>query len=143
MPDYNKVILSVPTSGAGATPAATYAFFTRGYKPPRQARSIGFDYVHNQNGLHKYVYDNGPNINTWDPFQIVCGDQFKDLGSASVQFGNLLFLWNYIGPISMQAPEGAYTVAWADAPLEKQFAQFPSAVGDKIEFGVTVTFEET
>lgn len=142
MADGNKVILSVPTSGAGATPAATFSFYSRGYKPPRQGRSTSWDDVHNQNGLFRYTYDNGPNFNTWDPFQIVCDDAFKDLGAASVQLGNLLFLWKYKGLITMRAPDAVYNVMWSSQPLEKAFEQFPHAVGDKMTLAVTVTFED-
>ena len=66
----NPIILSVPTSGDGATAAATYVFYTAGYSPPRQGRSTGQDIVHNQNGVFKYRYDNGPNVYAWEPFQI-------------------------------------------------------------------------
>lgn len=136
------ITLSVPTSGAGATAAATYQFASRGYKPPRQGRSIGFDDVHNQNGLFRYVYDNGPNTRTWEPFDIVCTDEFGGLGAATVQIARLEFLWRYRGAIGMQAPDGVYTVSWADAPLEKQFESFPHAAGDKIKMRAVVNFEE-
>lgn len=136
------IILSVPTSGAGATAAATYSFASRGYKPPRQGRSIGFDDVHNQNGLFRYVYDNGPNNYTWEPFQIVVADEFGGLGAATVQKDRLEFLWRYIGPIGMQAPDGTYTVTWSDAALEKSFESYPHAAGDKLRMALTVNLED-
>ena len=140
----NEIILSVPTSGSGATAAATFSFFTSGYQVPRQGRSISADTVHNHNGIFTYVYDNGPNIRTWQPFEIVCSDKFLNyLGAATQQHSRFEFLWNYTeGSITLQAPEGVYAVRWSDQPLERRFARFPSAVGDKIEYRYQVNFEE-
>lgn len=140
----NELIMSVPTSGAGATPAATFSFFTDGYKPPRQSRATASDVVHNQNGVFIYVYDNGPGPYAWSPFRIVCSDKFQDyIGTATQQYANFDFLWRYTeGSILLRAPEGMYQVHWTDSPLERDFRQFPSAVGDKIEYVIQVNFEE-
>lgn len=124
---------SVPTSGGGATAAATIGFFTIGYQPPRQTRSSSRDIVHNQNGVFKYVYDNGPGVFEWNQFEIEINDKFSaQLGTATTQYNNLQFLWNYLGgPIGMAAPEGVYSVGFTGAPLERQFKVYPSAAGDK------------
>ncbi len=140
------ILLSVPTSGGGATPAATYSFYTSGYRPPRQGRSAGTDIVHNQNGIHKYRYDNGPNVHIWEPFQIRISDDFRtELGAATTQWQRLQFLWNYVeGPMKMHVPEGIYDVVWADAPLERRFgSHYPTgASGDKLSYDVVINFEE-
>lgn len=140
----NEIILSVPTSGGGATAAATFSFFTSGYRPPRQGRSISDDTVHNQNGIFVYVYDNGPNVHTWQPFQVVCSDKFENyLGSATQQLSNFNFLWNYAeGSMTLRAPDGIYAVRWSDAPLEKDFQQFPAQAGDKIAYRMQVNLKE-
>jgi hypothetical protein len=146
MSEYTFIVLSVPTSGGGATPAATFAFGTQDYKPPRQGRSTSFDDVHNQNGRHRYVYDNGPGFRAWDPFRVKCVDELQTiLGvSATQQHAQMEFLWNYIGPIGMLAPEGVYTVHWADS--QKQLGwlggRYPAGAGDKIAYDVSVAFEE-
>jgi hypothetical protein len=136
----------VPTSGGGSTAAATYSFFSADYKAPRQGRSTAQDIVHNQNGIFKYRYDNGPNVHAWSPFRVVISERFKgQLGAATQQWANLSFLWNYSeGPLKLQAPEGIYNVDWSDAPLERQFMRYPAAAGDKEEWDieVQVTFEE-
>lgn len=144
MSDRRPIVFSVPESGGGATPAATLAFFTVGYRPPRQDRSSSRDTVHNQNGIFKYVYDNGPGPYAWDQFQIEVNDAFSgELGDANTQWANLLFLWNYQdGPMGMEAPDGVYSVGWADAPLERQFMGFPGAAGDKVTYRVVVNIEE-
>lgn len=140
----NNIILSVPTSANSATPAATFAFMTSGYRPARQGRSIGEDIVHNQNGIFGYVYDNGPNVRVWDPFVIRCDDAFKgQMGSATQQAANLDFMWQYHeGPMTMQAPDGTYPVHWAATDLARQFVSFPAEVGDKLVMDVTVNLEE-
>lgn len=141
----NQIVLSVPTSGSGATPGATFSFSTSGYKPPRQGRSLGTDIVHNQNGAFKYVYDNGPNFWAWDPFEAVLTDQFSGVsgGGATQQYANLRFLWNYVGVMGIRTPDGAYNVVWAaGADFQQSFQQFPNSVGDKMEFRVTLNIEE-
>lgn len=145
MADLTPLILSVPTSAGGATAAATFGFFTSGYRAPRQGRSTAQDIVHNQNGIFKYRYDNGPNVFTWEPFRIIINDNFNNklAMSATQQLANLDFLWNYIeGPLGLAAPEGVYAVDWANAPLEKVMLGAPLAAGDKIAWAVTVNFEE-
>jgi len=138
------LIFSVPTSAAGATPAATFAFFSVGYKPPRQNRDTAIDRVHNQNGVFNYVYDNGPGAYEWDQFQIEINDAFAngEPGSADTQWANLQFLWNFQGPIGFAAPEGVYSVGWAAAPLERQFARYPGSAGDKIVTRVVINLQE-
>jgi hypothetical protein len=136
------IVLSVPTSGAGATPAATYAFYTAGYRMPRRERMTTRDVIKNQNGLFIYRYDNGPGPRSWDPFDIVMSSKFRDLGEAATQLARLEFIWNYVGNVGMKAPEGIYTVNWSDAPLQPRFDSFPGQAGDKINYRVTVTFEE-
>jgi hypothetical protein len=144
------LILSVPTSAGGDTAAATFAFFSGDYRPPRQGRSTASDTVHNQNGLFKYRYDNGPNVFEWQTFRIIVSDRFMNdgvgntaIGSATQQLSHLDFLWNYVeGPLGFAAPEGVYSVDWAEAPLEKVFRGFPGAAGDKIDWDVSINFEE-
>jgi len=144
MPEAVPIFLSVPTSAGGATAAATFGFFTSGYRAPRQGRSTSQDIVHNQNGIFKYRYDNGPNVHTWEPFRIIASDTFRDaIGSATQQLANLDFLWNYVeGPLGMAAPDGVYSVDWANAPLERVMLDTPLAAGDKIKWAISVAFEE-
>lgn len=142
--DPQLIVLSVPISGGGSTAAATFSFWTSGYKPPRQPRATSFDDVNNQNGRFRYIFDNGPGALVWEPFEIAFIDAGKDFagGAATQQAANLDFLWNYRAAMGMQTPDGIYSVAWADAPLERRFGQFPSAAGDKIhdEMRVVVNF---
>jgi hypothetical protein len=142
----NQIIVSYPTYGPSGNyiPAATYRFMTAGYKPPRQNRSISTDTVHNANGVHKYIYDNGPRDYSWDPFEVALEDVFGPMGgSATQQLANLKDIWNHVGPLSMQTPDGLYDVHWAAGQaLEPKFVHFPNQVGDKIEYRVTVQFEE-
>lgn len=141
----NEIVFSVPTSGGGATPPATFSFMTSGYKVPRQGRSSGMDTVHNQNGVFRYFYDNGPNSRTWEPFAIVASDAFTSVagGGATQQAANLDFLWQYVGPMGMQAPEGTYTVGWAPGTeYLPAFTRFPSEVGDKIELRTDINIVE-
>lgn len=142
----NLVILSYPTVGpSGAyVPSATYSFFSRDYKPPAHHRSIGKDIVHNQNGVFKYLYDNGPSYRSWEPFRLIIDDRFAPIvGSATVQYQNLMDMWERTGPFEMEGPDGElYDVHWAVDKLEKDFISFPASVGDKIEYTITVQFEE-
>jgi hypothetical protein len=144
--NFVPLYLSVPTSGAGGTAAATYGFFSSNYKPPRQGRSTSMDIVHNQNGVFKYRYDNGPNIHHWEPFDLILLDEFKNaLGGATLQWQRLQFLWNYVeGPLGLAAPEGVYTVDWASAALERQFyGKYPAPSDAKVhEYRVLVQFDE-
>jgi hypothetical protein len=141
------LILSKATwinSASVATAAATYAFMTSGYRPARQERIIDTDTVRNQNGLHKYIYDGGPGYRQWDPFKIVCDNAFERIlgANASVQYANLLSLWNHPGLLGMSAHDGVYNVAWAQQPLEVEWRQFPQATGATVSPVVTVQFEE-
>ena len=142
----NVIILSHPTyvGPSGATAAATHSFFTKDYKPPSQDRSLDFDVVHNQNGIFKYVYDNGPGFRRWDTFEVSCQDKFSEItgANAATQFSNLLKFWNYPGVLGMQAPDGTYDVHWAQDPQQRSFLLFPHEVGDNIEYDVAVTLEE-
>lgn len=145
MSDRLAIILSVPTSGGGATPAATMPFFTVGYRPPRQGRSVSRDVVHNQNGLFIYPYDNGPGLREWDQFQIEVNDSFtNELGAnGQEQYERLQFLWNYQGIMGLADPIGVYSVGWAPAPWEPQFKRYPGSAGDKIyDLRVVVNLEE-
>lgn len=141
---YRTLTFSVPTSGAGATPAATFSFFTIGYRPPRQHRISGQDVVSNQNGIFKYRYDNGPGPYEWNTFEIRISDTFRnELGSATQQQANLDFLWQYkSGPMGMADPERVYSVVWAPVPLEPVFEGFPVAAGDKIHKRYSISLEE-
>jgi hypothetical protein len=140
----NLLILSYPTYGPSGdyNPAATYQFLTRGYRPPRQARSVGSDIVHNKNGVFKYVYDNGPSTHQWEPFEVSLEEVYKGGPSATTQWNNLLDLWDHTGVLRMSTADGTYNVHWSNQPLEKRFISFPSQVGDKIEYSVVVQFEE-
>lgn len=141
------ILLSVPTSGNGATAAATFAYFTNDYRPPRQARFTSADWNKNHNGLHKYNNDNGPGPYTWSPFNLMLADDIsRDLPSPTQMWANLQFLWNYIeGPLQMGTPDGVYLVDWPEGfQLERQFLTQKGAAGDKqrSEYRVTVSFEE-
>lgn len=139
----NIIILSVPTSGNGATAAATFAFFTSGYQPPRQARAVGWDDVHNQNGHFRYRYDNGPGALSWSPFQLVFNDNLKPAGpSATQMLSNFAFLNQYTGAMGLAAPEGVYTVAWGKSDIEHRFTEFPVGAGDKYEWRTVVNIVE-
>jgi hypothetical protein len=142
----NTIVISHATyvGASGATAAATYAFFTREYKPPTQERSLEADVVHNQNGKFKYVYDNGPGFKAWQPFTITCGDAFKDFlgATAGLQYARLLQMWEYPGILGMRAPEGTYGIHWAAGGIEPAFRAFPTEVNNKIEWEVVVQFEE-
>lgn len=142
----NRIIFSVPTSGGGATPAATFSFYTAGYRPARQPRSKTRDIVHNQNGVFIYPYDNGPNRYQWDQFEIVLSEAFKaELGNSDTQWAQLRFLWQYMdGPMGFSAPDGVYSVGWGDnASMERQFKRYPASAGDKInEYRVVIEIEE-
>lgn len=138
----NLIVLSHPVYGA--TPAATYAFFTKDYKPPTQDRSLDYDVVINQNGKFKYVYDNGPGFKKWQPFSIACEQAFASVVGATAggQYARIIELWNYPGIIGLKAPEGTYSVHWSDNPLESAFRVFPTKTTDKPEWEVVVQFEE-
>lgn len=137
----NTIIFSVPTSGGGATPAATYSFMSRGYKQPHQGRASGMDTIGNQNGSFRYIYDNGPGPYDWEPFELVLSDRFAGVagGMATQQAANFLFLWSYTGPMGMRVPGGTYTVAWQPGmDLQREWLSFPTDVGD-----VRHTFESS
>jgi hypothetical protein len=141
------IVLSKATyvsAASVATAAATYSFVTKGYKPGRQVRMIDSDVVKNQNGKFRYVYDNGPGFRSWQPFQIVCDDNFQSLTAANAaeQFANLLSLWNHPGPLGMKGPDGTFSVIWAPQALEPGWRQFPGASGATVEYQVTVQFDE-
>lgn len=142
----NLIIFSHATylGPSGATAAATYAFMTRGYKPPTQDRSIESDIVHNQNGKFKYVYDNGPGFKSWQPFAILCEDAFASIlgATAGTQYARLEELWQHPGVLGMRAPEAVYGIHWAQNAREPAFRAFPVNSGDKMEWEVTVQFEE-
>jgi hypothetical protein len=129
------LILSVPTSAAGATAAATFSFFTTDYRPPRQPRMSSRDVVVNQNGIFPYDYDNGPGLHAWSPFTLSMTDEFPGfLPSATQQRANLKFLWQYVeGGMRMEGPDGdVYDVHWAPGTdLERQFLARSGAAGDK------------
>jgi len=138
----NLVFLSHPAYGA--TPVATYAFFTKEYKPPTQARAVEVDVVVNQNGKFKYVYDNGPGFKTWQPFTIACENIFATVvgGIAPTQYSRLTEMWNYPGVLGMKTPDGVYAVHWAANAIEPAFRVFPIRANDVPEWEVVVQFEE-
>ena len=143
----NPITLSHPTYNgpSGATAAATYSFFTKNYQPPVQERSVDYDIVHNQNGIFKWIYDNGPGFHRWPAFAITCQDAFEPyLGvDAQTQFNRLLEMWNFIGTLGMDAPEGSYNVHWAQDPRESSFLpRFPVDPSAPLEVDVQVMFEE-
>lgn len=141
----NLIILSRATyvGPSGATAAATYSFFTSDYGPPAQERYIEYDVVKNQNGKFKYIYDNGPGWKKWSPFNIHCEDAFASVVGATAggQLARLLTLWEHPGLLGMTAPEGTYSVHWADS-MERSFKIFPREVNQKQEYIVAVQFEE-
>lgn len=141
----NLIVLSHATyvGPSGATAAATYSFFTKEYTPPLQERSIDVDIVHNQNGRFKYLYDNGPGFKRWNPFTIACEDVFASVvgATAAGQYARIREMWDYPGTLGMRAPEGVYSIHWAES-IEQAFRSFPISVGDKLEWGVVVQFEE-
>lgn len=138
----NLITISHPVYGA--TPAATYSFFTSEYKPPAQARSLEMDIVHNQNGKFKYIYDNGPGFRSWAPFTVRCEESFsKHLNAtAGKQYERITEMWNYPGVLGLKTPDGVYSVHWAANTIEQAFRAFPVQVGDKLEWEVVVQFEE-
>ena len=140
------IVLSYPTYGPTSAPvsSATYSFMSRGYAPPERQRSIGWDNVHNANGHFRYVYDNGPSTKSWKTFELVTNDNFANLlgASATQQYANLLDLWDYTGAMGMAAPDGIHEVHWGQASLQAKFEAMPGSVGDKIDFSVSVQFEE-
>lgn len=137
----NLIILSHATYGA--TAAATYRFVTSDYQPPTQERFIEQDVVKNQNGKFKYLYDNGPGFNKWQPFTIHCEKAFaSELGaSATVQLARLRQMWEHPGLLGLQGPDGVHTVHWA-GDHERAFRVFPKRVTQALEFTVVVQFEE-
>jgi hypothetical protein len=145
----NLIVLSRPTYvGAGgtsqATPAATYAFFSRDYKPPDQERYMDYDIVKNQNGKFKWIYDNGPGFKTWNPFTLVLEDSFQNvLGySATQQLANLRTIWEHQGTLGMRSPDGTFNIHWAKEALENGWRAFPHEVGEETKYEVVVQFEE-
>jgi hypothetical protein len=138
------ILMSVPTSADGASAAATFRFVTSGYKRPHQGRSSSMDQVHNQNGVFRYIYDNGPNAWEWEPFSILLEDALAGVvgGAATQQKANLDYLWNWTGAIGLAAPEGTYVVGWdPSANYEPEFKRFPAEVGDKIVYEGRVTIQ--
>lgn len=148
MANTQVIQISYPTYGPSGfeVAAATYSFFTRGYNPPSTGRSIGSDLVHNRNGAFQYVYDNGPNFNKWEPFEIIMEDPRAFTNSpvgvsATQQYQNLLDLWEHVGQLQLRGPDGTYTVYWAPGnDLVRRWRNYPINVGDKIEYAVTVQF---
>lgn len=138
----NTVILS--HAAYGATPAATYEFMTRGYKPPSQDRTISVDVVHNQNGKFKWLYDNGPGFQKWEPFEIACENSFATIlnANAAQQYARILEMWNHPGSLGMKTPDGVYNIHWSENPIDRAFRVFPRLVGATLEWSVTVQFEE-
>jgi len=145
-PNPNMIILSHATyvGASGATAAATYAFMTKGYKPPSESRYLDKDVVKNQNGQFKYVYDNGPGFRAWSPFQVICENSFTQITGAvaATQYARLRRFWVHPGLLKMQAPDGTYDVHWSGSDLDQAFKVFPHQVGDVIEYDVTIQFEE-
>lgn len=144
----NLLILSHATyvGPSGVTGAASYLFFTKGYKPPSQPRAIDKDVVVNQNGKFKYIYDNGPGFKTWGPFSVLCEESTAIRGmlnfTAAQQYDHLREMWEHRGVLGMQAPEGTYVVAWS-SDLDRSFRVFPVSSGATIlEYEVVVQFEE-
>lgn len=136
------IIISVPTYTP--TPAATYAFMTSEYASPQTERAIETDVVVNQNGTHKWIYDNGPGPKRWSPFSIRCEDVFRTyLGlSATQQYSNLLHVWAHPGLLGLRTPDGTYTVHWAQTSLEPKLLRYPTQPNDPVEYSVVVQFEE-
>lgn len=140
--NYNLITLSHPVYGA--TPAATYSFFTKEYKPPAQERSMDMDIVHNQNGKFKWIYDNGPGFNKWSGFSIMCENKFASVvgATAGAQFNRIKEMWDYPGVLGMKTPDGVYSVHWAASEMERNFRVFPAQTTDPLEWEVVVQFEE-
>lgn len=141
----NRLIFTTPA--LGDTPAATYVFFSSDYKPPRQGRSASSDIVHNQNGIFKYVYDSGPNIFTWDPFELVFSDRFAgalDGKSATQQWQDFQSLWQHLGTKSLEGPEGSYDVHFPAQNIEPRWGsgRFPANSTDSFDLRVTIELEE-
>ena len=144
--DPNLVILSHATYNgpSGATAAATYSFFTKDYKPPSEARAVDKDDVINQNGKFRYIYDNGPGFKSWPPFSVLCEGKFQVFLGADIdtQYAHLREMWNHLGILKMDAPDGVHTVAWS-SDLERNFRVFPKINGaTQIEYEIVVQFEE-
>lgn len=141
----NLITLSHATyvGPSGATAAATYRFFSQDYKPPSQERFIDKDVVKNQNGIFKYLYDNGPGFQKWSPFTIHCERAFAtEVGATpAAQYARLRQLWNHPGVLQLSAPEGIYTVHWA-GDHERAFRVFPRGANTDLEYTVVVQFEE-
>lgn len=140
------IVLSRPTyvGASGATAAATYTFFSKGYKPPAQERDVSYDIVHNQNGRFKWLYDNGPGFKRWPQFMITCQDKFESIlgANAQVQYQHLLEMWEFKGVLGMSAPDGVFNIHWGTDAREDNFIIFPRLAGDQIEMDVVVQFEE-
>jgi hypothetical protein len=117
---------------------------TREYSAGKQSRYIEQDVVSNQNGVFKWIYDNGPGLREWAPFSVICDDSFASYvgGMATVQYGRLLEMWNYIGTLGMKGPDGAFKVAWASNSIEPKLRYFPQAPADPPVIDVVVQFEE-
>lgn len=142
----NLAILSHATyvGPSGATPAATYAFFTKDYKPPSESRAIDKDEVVNQNGKFRYIYDNGPGFKQWSPFSFKLDKAFEAMLNATIeqQYAHLREMWNHKGVLGLQVPDGVHTVAWG-GDLDRNFIVFPIEAGaSQIEYEVIVQFEE-
>jgi hypothetical protein len=142
---HDTIVLSVPTAGKGASAAATFLFFTRGYQAAHQGRASAVDTVVNQNGVFQWYYDNGPGPLEWSPFEIICSDRFSNIcgGGATQQKANLDYAWQYIGRLGLQDPLGSYQVLWAPGQaLERGFRAYPKQIGDPLEMLLTVQFVE-
>ena len=142
----NLIVLSHATyvGPSGATAAATYAFFSKDYKPPTEARSIDKDVVQNQNGKFKYIYDNGPGFKQWPPFSVLCESKFSVILGADTdtQYAHIREMWDHRGVLGLKGPDGVHTVAWA-SDLDRTFRVFPHLNGaTEIELEVVVQFEE-
>jgi hypothetical protein len=146
VPNPNLIVLSHATyvGASGATAAATYAFFTKDYKPAAQARYIDSDTVKNANGKFKYIYDNGPGFREWSPFSVVCEEELATygIGTAAQQYAKLTEMWEHPGLLKMKAPDGTFDVIWSPGNREQNFRIFPHNNGDTLEYEVVVQFEE-
>ena len=148
MPGPVPLWVYMPTAGVSgsASPGATMMFFSSGYKPPRLTRASNMDVIVNQNGIFKFVYDNGPGVAKWNQFDILIDEKWNyngGAGAATVQISNLQSLWRHIGSKTLYAPEGNYTFHWADDDMEQDFI-YPKGVGDKNQYQgrVTISIEE-
>lgn len=137
----NLIYLSHATQGA--TAAATYSFVTSEYQPPLQERYVDYDIVKNQNGVFKWLYDNGPGMKKLQPFKILCEQAFASVVGATAggQYARLLEMWNHKGILGLKGPDGVHTVHWA-GDHERSFRVFPVRSTDPQEFTVVVSFEE-